>query len=85
MNDGGGGHFAFHLANKNDEDVDISTEDQLDNINGAWSGFYTSTESCTSRRCRFQLGGRTGNNSDLLTVKGHGGASTGIWATYVSL
>ncbi|KAG4025790.1 hypothetical protein MFRU_050g00080 [Monilinia fructicola] len=75
--EGGGGYFAFHLVNKNDEDVDISAEDQLDKINGAWSGFYTTTESGTSRRCEFQLDGRPGNNSDLLTIKGHGTAPTG--------
>ncbi|QSZ35166.1 hypothetical protein DSL72_008033 [Monilinia vaccinii-corymbosi] len=103
---GGGGYFAFHLVNKNDEDVGLSAEyavllawiphqtplpqkdvttcanieanrDQLENIQGAWSGFYIATESGHSRRCSFNLNGEIGKNVDLLTVGGHGRAETG--------
>ncbi|KAF3767088.1 hypothetical protein M406DRAFT_106447 [Cryphonectria parasitica EP155] len=75
--EGGGGYFAFHLVNENDEAGDVSAEDQLENTKGAWSGFYTSAESGTSRRCNFELDGQVGGNGDLLAVKGNGTGPTG--------
>ncbi|XXH00867.1 hypothetical protein Hte_007218 [Hypoxylon texense] len=65
--EGGGGYFAFHLANK--DDADVSAER---NIAGNWSGSFHTTASSTTRGCHFELTSRTGKMDDQLTIVGTG-------------
>ncbi|KAF5698420.1 hypothetical protein FGLOB1_12070 [Fusarium globosum] len=73
------GYFAFHLANKDNGDELIGTE-QLDKFAGDWKGHYTrKIEGHADKRrdCNFKLHGETTDSADRLAISGKGEASTG--------